>query len=164
MPTNDRKKSELDQFDLKILDTLAEDGRISITDLAVRVGLSKTPCQLRFKRLIGEGYIDGFKAVLNPAKIGLDHVAFAEVTLTSTQEEALKSFNAAVKKIKEVEECHMIAGRFDYLLKIRTRDMRRYRHVLGERISNLPYVSSTSTNVAMEAVKESWTDSSSGGD
>ena len=164
MPTNDRKKSELDQFDLKILDTLAEDGRISITDLAVRVGLSKTPCQLRFKRLIGEGYIDGFKAVLNPAKIGLDHVAFAEVKLTSTQEEALKSFNAAVKKIKEVEECHMIAGRFDYLLKIRTRDMRRYRHVLGERISNLPYVSSTSTNVAMEAVKESWTDSSSGGD
>lgn len=163
MPTKDRKKSELDQFDLKILDTLAEDGRISITDLAVRVGLSKTPCQLRFKRLIREGYIDGFKAVLNPAKIGLDHVAFAEVKLTSTQEEALKSFNAAVKKIKEVEECHMIAGRFDYLLKIRTRDIRRYRHVLGERISNLPYVSSTSTNVAMEAVKENWNDSSSGG-
>ena len=161
MPTNDRKKSELDQFDLKILDTLAEDGRISITDLAVRVGLSKTPCQLRFKRLIGEGYIDGFKAVLNPAKIGLDHVAFAEVKLTSTQEEALKRFNAAVKTIKEVEECHMIAGRFDYLLKVRTRDIHRYRYVLGERISSLPYVSSTSTSVVMEAVKES--DSSIGG-
>ncbi len=163
MPTNEQKQGNLDQFDLKILDALAEDGRISITDLAVRVGLSKTPCQVRFKRLIRDGYIDGFKAVLNPAKIGLDHVAFAEVKLTSTQEEALKSFNAAVKKIKEVEECHMIAGRFDYLLKIRTRDIRRYRHVLGERISNLPYVSSTSTNVAMEAVKENWNDSSSGG-
>lgn len=160
MTSKSQKNGELDQFDLKILDALAEDGRISITDLAARVGLSKTPCQVRFKRLIRDGYVDGFKAVLNPAKLGLDHVAFAEVKLTNTQEDALKSFDAAVKKIKEVEECHMIAGRFDYLLKIRTRDIHRYRHVLGERISNLPYVSSTSTNVVMEAVKESWNDSS----
>lgn len=150
----------LDQFDLKILDTLAEDGRIPITDLAARVGLSKTPCQVRFKRLIRDGYIDGFKAVLNPSKLGLDHVAFAEVKLTNTQEDALKRFNAAVKQIKEVEECHMIAGRFDYLLKVRTRDIHRYRHVLGELISTLPYVSSTSTNVVMEAVKENWNESS----
>lgn len=147
---------ELDQFDLKILDALAEDGRISITDLAARVGLSKTPCQIRFKRLIQNGYIDGFKAMLNPSKIGLDHVAFVEVKLTNTQEDALKSFNAAAKKIREVEECHMIAGRFDYLLKVRTRDIHLYRQILGERISTLPYVASTSTSVAMEAVKESW--------
>ena len=83
-------------------------------------------------------------------------MAFAEVKLTSTKEEALKSFNAAVKKIREVEECHMIAGRFDYLLKIRTHDIRRYRDVLGEKISTLPYVASTSTSVTMEAVKEAW--------
>jgi Lrp/AsnC family leucine-responsive transcriptional regulator len=151
---------ELDQFDRKILDALAEDGRMSITDLAARVGLSKTPCQIRFRRLIADGYIDGFKAVINPSKLDLEHIAFAEVKLSSTKEDALHAFNAAVKKIKEVEECHMIAGRFDYLLKIRTRDIRRYRHVLGERISNLPYVASTSTNVAMETVKENWGGSS----
>jgi Lrp/AsnC family transcriptional regulator, leucine-responsive regulatory protein len=145
---------EIDQFDKKILDIVAEEGRISVTDLAERVGLSKTPCQSRLKRLVEEGFIEGFKAVLNPAKIGLDHVAFAEVKLTSTKEEALKSFNAAVKKIREVEECHMIAGRFDYLLKIRTHDIRRYRDVLGEKISTLPYVASTSTSVAMEAIKD----------
>jgi Lrp/AsnC family transcriptional regulator, leucine-responsive regulatory protein len=162
MPTKLQNKSEIDSFDAKILDTLAEDGRISITDLAARVGLSKTPCQVRFKRLVREGYIDGFKAVLNPAKIGLEHVAFAEVKLTNTQEDALKRFNAAVKQIKEVEECHMIAGHFDYLLKVRTRDIHRYRHVLGELISTLPYVSSTSTNVVMEAVKENWNDSPGG--
>lgn len=148
--------SELDRFDRKILEALAQEGRLSITDLAARVGLSKTPCQIRFRRLIDEGYIEGFKAVLNPSKMQLDHIAFVEVKLSNTREDALKSFNDAVKKIQEVEECHMIAGRFDYLLKIRTRDIGKYRRVLGERISTLPHVASTSTNVAMETVKEGW--------
>ncbi len=156
MPSEIAENREMDHFDRKILEIIAEDGRISITDLARKVGLSNTPCQLRLKKLMGEGYIDGFRAVLNPSKLGLDHVAFAEVKLTNTHEEALRAFNEAVKKIAEVEECHMIAGRFDYLLKIRTRDIKRYRHVLGERISELPYVASTSTNVAMETVVESW--------
>ena len=147
---------EIDQFDKKIMEALSGDGRLSVTDLATRVGLSKTPCQLRLKRLLAEGYIDGFKAVINPSKLQMEHIAFAEVRLTHTHEEALKAFNVAVKKVREVEECHMIAGRFDYLLKIRTHDIRRYRQVLGERISNLPYVAGTSTNVAMETVKENW--------
>lgn len=148
--------SDLDQFDRKMLSLLAMDGRISITDLAVKVGLSKTPCQQRFRKLVAQGYITGFRAVLNPSRMGLEHVAFAEVKLTNTQEDALRAFNAAVRKIPEVEECHMIAGRFDYLLKIRTADIKRYRHVLGERISELPFVASTSTNVTMETVIETW--------
>ena len=156
MPSEQHIDSNIDQFDRRILVALAEDGRMSITDLARIVGLSNTPCQLRLKRLLAEGYIEGFKAVLNPVKMGLDHVAFAEVKLTNTHEDALRAFNEAVKKIPEVEECHMIAGRFDYLLKIRTRDIRRYRHVLGERISELPFVASTSTNVTMETVVDNW--------
>ncbi len=156
MTTEIPSSSDLDQFDRRILECLAEDGRMSITDLAKRVGLSNTPCQQRLKRLIAEGYIEGFRAVLSPVKMGLDHVAFAEVKLTNTHEDALRAFNEAVKKIPEVEECHMIAGRFDYLLKIRTRDIRRYRHVLGERISELPFVASTSTNVTMETVVDNW--------
>ena len=154
MPKDKRKISEIDPFDLKIIAALVEDGRMSITDLSERVGLSKTPCQLRLKRLIESGIIEGFKAILNQEKMGLDHIVFAEVKLSDTREAALQSFNRAVKKIKEVEECHMIAGRFDYLLKIRTSDIRRYRLVLGEEISNLPHVASTSTNVVMQAVKE----------
>lgn len=148
------KEGELDQFDLKILDTVAENGRISVTDLAERVGLSKTPVTARFRRLIEEGFILGFRAVLNTQKLGLDHVAFAEVKLTDTREDALREFNAAVRKIREVEECHMIAGRFDYLLKVRTQNIRRYREVLGEKISSLPHVASTSTSVVMQSVKE----------
>lgn len=144
--------SEIDRIDNRIIDTLVENGRISITELSEKVGLSKTPCQLRLKRLINDGYITGFRAVLNPAKMGMDHIAFAEVKLSDTREEALTAFNTAVKKIREVEECHMIASSFDYLLKVRTSDIKRYRIVLGEKISTLPYVASTSTFVVMQNV------------
>lgn len=145
---------ELDSFDHKIIEALAQNGRMSITDLAQVVGLSKTPCQVRLRRLVQSGVITGFRAVLNTAKLGMDHVAFAEVKLSDTREAALKEFNAAVQRIPEVEECHMIAGGFDYLLKVRTSDIRRYRTVLGDKISSLPHVANTSTFVAMETVKE----------
>ena len=148
------KVSQLDAYDRKILEIVAEDGRIPVTDLANRIGLSKTPSAARLKRLSEEGYIQAFRAVLDPQKLGLDHVAFAEVTLSDTREKALAEFNQAVRKIREVEECHMIAGRFDYLLKVRTSNIRRYREILGEKISSLPHVASTSTSVAMQSVKE----------
>jgi Lrp/AsnC family leucine-responsive transcriptional regulator len=145
----------LDTFDRKIIDVLRADGRIAITDLAARVGLSKTPCQVRLKRLIANGTIRGFRAIVDPARLGLDHIAFAEVKLSDTREEALAAFRQAVLRIPEVEECHMIASSFDYLLKVRTADIRRYREVLGERISSLPHVASTSTFVAMETIRDS---------
>lgn len=145
---------ELDGFDRKILDVLAHDGRISVTELASRVGLSKTPCQMRLKRLQQTGVITGFRAMLSTAKLGMDHVAFAEVKLSDTREAALAEFNASVRRLPEVEECHMIAGSFDYLLKVRTSDIRKYRIILGEKISSLPHVANTSTYVAMETVKE----------
>lgn len=145
---------DLDHFDVKIIEALSEEGRLSVLELSRRVGLSKTPCQTRLKRLVDEGYILGFRASLNPARLGLDHIAFTEVKLSDTREKALDEFNAAVRKIKEVEECHMIAGAFDYLLKVRTTDIRKYRRVLGEKISSLPCVANTSTFVVMESVKD----------
>ncbi len=145
---------DLDDFDRKILSILRRDGRITFTNLAQQVGLSKTPCQQRVRRLVEKGVITGFAAIVDPAKVGLDHVAFAEVKLSDTREAALKQFNAAVRAIPEVEECHMIASSFDYLLKVRTPDIRRYRIILGEKISSLPHVASTSTFVAMETISE----------
>jgi Lrp/AsnC family leucine-responsive transcriptional regulator len=106
------------------------------------------------KNLIDQGYIRGFRAILNPQKLGLDHIAFVEVRLSDTREKALAAFNAAVMKLNEVEECHMIAGSYDYLLKVRTSDIKSYRMVLGEKISSLPNVASTSTFVVMEPVKD----------
>lgn len=148
------KSVDLDDFDRKIIAALVEDGRMTVTDLAVAVGLSKTPCQMRLRRLQESGVIRGFRAMVDPAKLGMDHVAFAEVKLSDTRESALAEFNDAVRRIPEVEECHMIASSFDYLLKVRTADIRRYRTVLGEKISSLPHVASTSTFVAMETVLE----------
>jgi Lrp/AsnC family transcriptional regulator, leucine-responsive regulatory protein len=153
--SDDLKSDPLDRIDTKILRELSTDGRIPITDLAKKVGLSKSPCQVRMKRLQDQGYIQGFRAVLNPAKLGLDHVAFAEVRLTDTTEKALSAFNRAVMDVPEIEQCHMIAGSFDYLLKIRSPDIKAYRQILGEVISALPYVGSTSTHVSMQAVKDS---------
>ena len=146
--------ADLDEFDRKIIAALVEDGRMTVTDLAALVGLSKTPCQVRLKRLIETGVIHGFRAIVDPAKLGMDHVAFAEVKLSDTREAALHEFNVAVRRIAEVEECHMIASSFDYLLKVRTANIRRYRMVMGEKISALPHVASTSTFVAMETVLE----------
>jgi Lrp/AsnC family leucine-responsive transcriptional regulator len=145
---------QLDQYDLAILRLLSQDGRIAVTDLARAIGLSKTPTQARMRRLQTEGYITGFRAVLDPARLGQDHVAFVEVKLTETTERALTAFNAAIRKLPEVEDCHMIAGAFDYLLKVRSRDIKAYRQILGEVISALPYVGSTSTHVSMETVKD----------
>lgn len=144
----------LDRIDRKMLEELLRDGRISVAELARRVGLSKTPCQVRLKRLQTEGFITGFRAVLDAGKIGREHVAFAEVRLEDTTGKSLRAFNAAALAVPEIEECHMIAGSFDYLLKVRTRDMKDYRHVLGEVISALPGVASTSSFVSMEAVKD----------
>ncbi len=144
----------IDPIDRKILDELSVDGRLPITELAARVGLSKSPCQARVARLRKVGIIRGFRAILDPVRLGREHVAFSEVRLTSTTEAALSAFNDAVQKVPEIEECHMIAGAFDYLLKVRTADIRAYRQVLGERISSLPFVGSSSTHVSMQAVKD----------
>lgn len=151
---NDFNNSQLDRFDRDILRILAEDGRLPVTELAARVGLSKSPCQVRLKRLLADGYILGFRAELNPARLGLEQVAFVEVKLTDTTEHALGAFNDAVRAVPEVEQCHMIAGAFDYLLKIRTSNMKTYREILGETISSLPFVASTSTHVSMQSVKD----------
>ncbi|MFK7752778.1 MAG: Lrp/AsnC family transcriptional regulator [Sedimentitalea sp.] len=144
----------LDRYDRAILTVLASDGRISIADLARRIGLSKSPTQARLRRLEAERVITGYRALLDPIRLGLDHVAFVEVRLSDTREAALRAFNAAVAKVAEVEQVHMIAGNFDYLMKVRTSNMSDYRLVLGEKISTLPHVAGTSTYVAMQAVKE----------
>ena len=144
----------LDHIDMKVLEIVSREGRLPVTEIARRIGTSKTPCQTRLKRLQDNKFILGFRAVLNPQKLGQQHVAFTEVKLSDTRETALIAFNEAVQSIPEIEQCHMIAGAYDYLLKIRTSNIKAYRMVLGETISKLPYVANTSTFVAMESVKD----------
>jgi len=142
----------MDEYDRKILSVLAIEGRISMTALGERVGLSKTPVTARVKRLEEEGVITGYRATLSASKLGVEHIAFLEVKLSDTREKALDAFNQAVRAIPEVEACHMIAGGFDYLIKVRTSDIFAYRQVLGEQLSGLPNVASTSTYISMQSV------------
>ena len=145
---------DMDKFDRNIVRELQRDGRITITELARRVGLSKTPCQIRMRRLEREGIILGYGALVDQARLGAGHIAFVQVTLKDTKTPALDAFNRAIREVPEVEQCHMMASTFDYLLKVRTRDMPAYRRVLGEQISTLPHVEHTSTFAVMESVKD----------
>jgi Lrp/AsnC family leucine-responsive transcriptional regulator len=147
-------EDHLDRMDRSILAALGRDGRLSMAELAARVGLSKTPVQARVKRLERDGFIRGYSAIIDRERMGEGHVAFVQVKLSDTRSAALDEFNRAVQNVREIEQCHMMAASFDYLLKVRTSDIASYRRVLGERISALTHVAQTSTFVAMETVKE----------
>lgn len=147
----------LDATDRKILSALVANARLPVAELARKVGLSKTPVAARIKAMEEMGLITGYRAILSPLQLGLTHVTYVEVRLSDTRAKALEQFNAAVRAIPEVEECYMIAGGFDYLIKVRSRDMADYRRLMGEKLSALPHVHATSSYVAMEAVVEqSW--------
>ncbi|MET0169435.1 MAG: Lrp/AsnC ligand binding domain-containing protein [Aliihoeflea sp.] len=145
---------QIDRIDRSIITALAGNARLSMAELAVQVGLSKTPVIARVKRLESSGYIRGYSAIIDRERLGEGHIAFVQVKLSDTRSAALDAFNRAILTIREIEQCHMIASSFDYLLKVRTRDIASYRRILGERISALPHVAQTSTFVAMETVKD----------
>lgn len=149
-----RMEEKLDSVDRKILAELTQNARIPVAELARKVGLSKTPVALRIRHLEQIGLITGYRVILSPMKLGLTNVTYLQVSMNDTRETALQQFNAGVRAIPEVEECYMIAGGYDYLLKIRSRDMTHFRQILAEKISVLPHVSNTSSHVSMEAVVE----------
>jgi len=142
----------IDQTDIKILAELQNDGRLSNADLARRVNLSATPCLERMRRLEREGYIVNYVAQLDPHKLGYPVVCFIQVTLDRTTPDVFDLFKESVVNQPEIQECHMVAGGFDYLLKIRLPEMAQYRSFLGDIITALPGVQGTHTYVVMEEV------------
>lgn len=144
----------LDMHDLKILDVLQTDGRISVSDLARKINLSATPCAQRLRKLEMRGFISGYKAVVDPDAVGLDLMVFIQVTLKETDESTLRSFNSAIGGVVNVLECHMVGGDFDYLLKARVAGMNDYRKLLGGEIGSLPMVQGTHSYFVMEEVKD----------
>jgi Lrp/AsnC family leucine-responsive transcriptional regulator len=155
MPKPGEMPENLDFIDLQLLTTLQNEGRIPVVELAKKVNLSATPCTLRMRRLEQEGVIIGYHARINPVALNQALMVFVTVSLKATDEASLKAFNAAVKPVKQILECHMLGGGFDYLLKIRVRDMPEYREILGSIIGALPMIESTHSYFVMEQVKES---------
>ena len=152
----DKEKTRmLDRIDRNILRQLQADARLSYVELADKVGLSTSPCLERVKRLEREGWIEGYHARLSAQKLDAGLLVFVEISLNYTSGEVFNEFRRAVVKWPQIQECHLVSGDFDYLLKIRIADMAAYRELLGEIIHELPGVRDSRTLVAMETVKES---------
>ncbi|MBT1449610.1 leucine-responsive transcriptional regulator Lrp [Glaciecola sp. XM2] len=143
----------IDRIDRRILNELQSNGKISNVDLAKLVGLSASPCLERVKRLESQGYIDGYYARLNPDMLGAAMLVFVEITLTKTSVDIFAEFSAAVQQHEDIQECHLVSGNFDFLLKARVADMSSYRKLLGDTLLRLPGVSESRTYVVMEEVK-----------
>jgi len=147
----------LDRIDRKLLILLQKDGRTAISRLAREVNLTVTPTLERVRRLEAAGYIEGYFARLNPRKLGLGLLAYVEVSLDRTTPDAFERFKQVMLAHDEVMECHMVAGGFDYLLKVRVIDMESYRRFLGDRIASVRGVQTTHTYFVMEEVKSTHT-------
>ena len=145
--------ADLDRIDLKILNVLQHDGRLSNLKLAEAVALSPTAVLARVQRLTRDGYILGYEARLNPLKLGGAMLVFVEVLLDRTTPHVFEAFKAAVQVYPEIMECHMVAGGFDYLLKTRMADMAAYRQFAGTALWQLPGVRETRTYAVLEEVK-----------
>jgi Lrp/AsnC family leucine-responsive transcriptional regulator len=145
----------LDKTNKKILAELQQDGRISNLELASRVNLSPAACLERVRKLQEAGYILGYTARLNPELLDVALLVFIEVVLDRTTPDVFDEFKRAVHKVPEVLECHMVAGGFDYLIKVRVKDMAAYRTFLGKSLLQLKGVRETHTYAVIEEVKNS---------
>jgi Lrp/AsnC family leucine-responsive transcriptional regulator len=144
----------LDKLDKHILDLLQLDGRMSMTDLADKVGLTVTPCIERVKRMEQEGIISGYHARVNPRAIDAGLLVFVEISMSSKSERTFDDFRREVLCIPQVQECHLVSGDFDYLVKARIKEIGQYRNLLGDILLRLPGVTQTKSCVVMEEVKE----------
>ncbi|WP_158916376.1 Lrp/AsnC family transcriptional regulator [Caulobacter sp. S45] len=143
----------LDDTDRRLLRLLQTDGRITNQDLARRANLSPAAVHERVRKLRERGVIRGYTVDLDPEKVDRALLVFVEVVLDRTTSDVFDAFAAAVLRVPEVIECHMVAGGFDYLIKARLRDMGDYRAFLGELLVKLPGVRETRTYTVLEEVK-----------
>ena len=147
------KERTLDRIDCKILRQLQGNARLTNADLARSVNLSPTPCLERVRRLEADGYILKYVTLLNPQKLGAGVISFIQVMLDRTSPDVFERFKMQVSLCPEVMECHMVAGGFDYLLKVRTKSMLEYRDFLGQTLAGMSDIKQTHTYVVMEEVK-----------
>jgi DNA-binding Lrp family transcriptional regulator len=146
--------SKMDDIARKILRELSQDGRISNLELAERVGLSPSACLRRVQELERSGVITGYRATIDPAKLGLSFLAYVTVGLSTHTKKAQSDFEAAMAGAPEVRECHNITGAIEYLLRIETADLAAYKHFHTEVLGVLPQVHSISTYVVMDSTKD----------
>ena len=146
--------ASLNRIDRNILAILQEDARISYAELARRVGLSTTPCIERVKKLEKSGIIKKYSAIVDPNKLGAGLIVFVQIRLDRTSAQTFSEFKQAVADLPEVQDCHLVSGNFDYLIKARMADMGTYRKFLEETLLAIPGVQASTSIVVMEVTKE----------
>ncbi|MGI9288592.1 MAG: Lrp/AsnC ligand binding domain-containing protein [Pseudomonadales bacterium] len=144
----------LNKIDRNILRILQKDGRISYSELARQVGLTTTPCIERVRRLEKAGIIQDYVARLDAQQLGVSLVVFVQIRLSRTAQDIFSEFSQAAAQLEQVQECYLVSGNFDYLIKARVANMAAYRKFLGETLLTLPGVQESTSYVVMEQVKE----------
>ena len=143
----------LDRVDRQLLDALQRDARLTTAELAERVSLTPSPCARRIRRLEQEGLIAQYRAVLDKEKLGLGITIFVQVRLSQHQDSLVEQFEAAVRDMPEVINCHTVSGAFDYLLQVVSADLSGYEQWV-RRLQKLPMVNTVDSSFAIRAVKE----------
>ena len=146
--------ANIDRTDRKILDILQRQGRISMTELAEQIGLSTSPCTERVKRMERDGVITGYHARLSPVALGKTLLVFVEIKLASKSDEVFEKVRKELLHVPDVQECHLVSGEFDYLVKARLGGMSEYRRLLGDVLKKLPVEAESHSYIVMEEIKE----------
>ena len=153
MKTGKSSVSGLDRVDRHILDLLQHDGRMSMTELADRVGLTVTPCIERVRRLERDRVITGYHARVSPTALGAGLLVFVEVSISHKSDRSFEDFRKEIVRVPQVQECHLVSGDFDYMIKARIKEVSQYRTLLEDILLRLPGVTQTKSYIAMEEVK-----------
>jgi Lrp/AsnC family leucine-responsive transcriptional regulator len=144
---------KLDRFDAKILDALQRDGRLSVVDLAESIGLSPTPCARRIKALESDGAIEGYAAVLNPARVGLAVLAIVQVKLTEHTDETVARFEREIQLMDEVTKCLAMTGSYDFILEVYGKDLEALSNVVLKKLIRVPNVRDLQSSVVLQTIK-----------
>ena len=145
--------TNLDEIDLKILQRLQNDGRITNVELANTIGLTAPPCLRRMRALEDEGVIKSYHAAIDPAKMGYTITVFAMVSLKSQAETDLQAFEDHVEKLPEVRECYMLNGEIDFMLKVVAKDLQQFQSFLTSKLTAAPNVASVKTSLTIRSAK-----------
>jgi DNA-binding Lrp family transcriptional regulator len=143
----------LDEIDLKILSEIQADGRITNVELAKRVGISPPPCLRRVRTLEEEGYITGYRGLLNPSSLGFDVTVFASVHLSSQADADLRAFEEFVRHEPLVRECWMLSGEIDFILKCVAPDMATFQNFVSH-LTAAPHVRNVRTSLVLHNSKD----------
>jgi len=146
---------DLDRFDARILSELQREGRLPVVELAELIGLSPTPCARRIRSLEAAGVIEGYAAILNPTRVGLEIQAIVHVKLTEHTDETVARFEREIALLDEVTNCFAITGAYDFILQVFGKDLESLSSVILKKLLRIPHVRDVQSSVVLATLKRS---------